>query len=93
MSGVSPKSLQPGQEVEVSVRPEHIQVSPPATAEPFNRIKGQLEVKTYLGEYYDCLIRVSEKLIRVKASPEMELSPGQAINLYLNPNKLNILTS
>jgi len=93
ISGISSKSLQPGQEVEVSVRPEHIQIFPPPSAEPLNRIKGQLEVKTYLGEYNDCLIRVSEKLVRVKASPELELSPGQTIDLYLNPNKLNILTS
>jgi iron(III) transport system ATP-binding protein len=91
--GICSKPLQLGQEVELSVRPEHIQIFPTRPKGPLNRLKGKLSVSTYLGEYNDCMIRVREKLIRVKANPDLEISPDQNIDLYLNPYKLNILIS
>ena len=78
-----------GQDVMVSIRPEDIQVCK-ETAAP-GEISGTVESALFLGERYECSIRISaEKCIFAYVAPTQALQEGDKVALRLAPDRVNV---
>jgi iron(III) transport system ATP-binding protein len=89
------RAAAPGAAVAVSIRPADIAISPALTAngEP-NVLKGKVLRSYYLGATRDYQVEVAEAdglCVRVVASPEVSISPGEAVTLRLPREKCRVL--
>jgi ABC-type Fe3+/spermidine/putrescine transport system ATPase subunit len=81
--------LSHGQDVVVSIRPEDIQVCKAAAAP--GEISGTVESALFLGERYECSIRISaEKCIFAYVPPTQALQEGDKVALRLAPDRVNV---
>jgi len=73
----------------VSVRPEHISIE--GAPDGPNRIEGRLTEAIYLGQSWDCRVRVKDVSLRVQAQGEVSLRPGQQVVLGVRPRRCVLL--
>jgi ABC-type Fe3+/spermidine/putrescine transport system ATPase subunit len=79
--------LAPGQKVVVCVRPEHIELGPPAARQGANVFEGTIEEVTDFGEYIDYHVRVGEWTLRAKSlTSRRPWQPGDRVEVWLDPD-------
>jgi iron(III) transport system ATP-binding protein len=78
--------INPGQSVQVGVRPESITVSRVAPLDTPNVFKGSIERATFLGESVSGEIMVGSCLLRVKMRPLDTFSVGETVYVVLPPD-------
>lgn len=86
--------LQPGQEVTVAIRPEHIELyteTPAARAAEANFLTGKVLRGAYLGDVVDYRIRVGEWILRAHAGTETILKPDQQVFLTISPDQVTLI--
>ncbi|MBI4251926.1 MAG: ABC transporter ATP-binding protein [Candidatus Tectomicrobia bacterium] len=89
LCGRRAEEVEPGERVTVSIRPEHISIEG-APAGP-NRVEGTLTEAIYLGQSWDCRVRVKDVSLRVQAQGEVSLRPGQQVALGVLPRRCVLL--
>lgn len=75
----------------VSIQPEFIRVSRPGSGPGFNVIEGQVQTLEFTGEFYDADIAVNNRVIRTRASPDLRLVQGDAVEIWLDPARCRFL--
>jgi ABC-type Fe3+/spermidine/putrescine transport system ATPase subunit len=85
------KSVEPGEEIFASIRPEDVEIfdGPPHGRDNF--IKGTIAHRAYLGNFLYFFVRVKDTTIRVQVPHHMPQAEGQELYLSLNPKKCMIL--
>jgi iron(III) transport system ATP-binding protein len=78
--------LLPGDEVCISVRPEHVRLAmePPAGGE-LNGFEGQMVAAIFLGNYTDCRVRWGQHEWKVHVGGERRRAPGDRVWLVARP--------
>jgi iron(III) transport system ATP-binding protein len=89
--GKSEETLAEGQEVIVSIRPEHIELFRERPDRNFNLIKGRVERMTYIGEYSDLVAKVGSVELRVHSPSHLVFRSGSHVYLSLPPELCNLL--
>jgi iron(III) transport system ATP-binding protein len=81
----------PGKKVYASIRPEDVEVftEPPDARE--NLFKGTIVHKAYLGNFLYFFVSVNDTMIRVQVPHHLPQEEGQALYLFLDPQKCMIL--
>lgn len=79
------RDLSEGAAGTVSIQPEFIRVSRPGSGPGFNVIEGQVQALEFAGEFYDAEIAVNNRVIRTRASPDLRLAVGDAVEIWLDP--------
>ena len=84
-------SLQPGEKVFASIRPEDVDVfaEPPQGRE--NVYKGTIAHKACLGNFLYLFVSINGTMLRVQVSHHMPQEEGQELYLALHPEKCTIL--
>jgi iron(III) transport system ATP-binding protein len=93
--------VEPHQTVQVAIRPENISFdSAPSmartldqTREEVNILKGVVKEFIFLGDYVDYRIAVKEKMIRVRAHPEMLFKENETVTMRFTPKHVCLLQS
>jgi iron(III) transport system ATP-binding protein len=93
--------VEPHQRVQVAIRPENISFdSAPSmarasdqTREEVNILKGVVKEFAFLGDYVDYRIAVREKMIRVRAHPEMLFKENETVTLSFTSKHVCLLQS
>jgi ABC-type sugar transport system ATPase subunit len=75
----------------VTIQPEFIRVSRPGSGPGFNVIEGQVQALEFAGEFYDADIAVNNRVIRTRASPDLQLAVGDAVEVWLDPARCRFL--
>jgi ABC-type Fe3+/spermidine/putrescine transport system ATPase subunit len=85
-------AIRPGEDVFASIRPEDVEAftEPPQGRE--NLFKGAIVHKAYLGNFLYFFVRVNETMIRVQVAHHLPQAEGDALYLFLNPQKCMILS-
>jgi len=84
-------SLQPGEKVFASIRPEDVDVFAERPQGQENLYKGTIAHKAYLGNFLYLFISLNGTMIRVQVSHHMPQEEGQELYLVLHPEKCMIL--
>ena len=82
----------PGKEVYASIRPEDVEVFAESPQAGENVFEGTIAHKAYLGNFLFFFISVNDTMIRVQVPHYLPQEEGQAIYLYLNPEKCMLLS-
>jgi iron(III) transport system ATP-binding protein len=77
------EGIEKGTKVLLTVRPENIQVQKEKFAKQDNVMRGKVESESFLGEFYDCLVNIENKLVRVRVHPSLPISKGEQLYLRL----------
>jgi iron(III) transport system ATP-binding protein len=78
-------SIASGSKVLVSVRPESLIVSPSKTTSDANVLEGKVDKTVFLGDLIDCQILVGAQMVRAKLHPTSDVSQGDNVYLYFDP--------
>ena len=78
-----PDEIQNGEQVLISIRPQHIMTSREANHAAVNHFTGILREDAFLGEYLDCQVEVGSTMIRVFMSPHLNIQRGESVNIHL----------
>jgi iron(III) transport system ATP-binding protein len=70
-----------GDSIVLTVRPENILLSPGAGSAGDNAAIGEVEQLVYLGNMFDCVVRIGSERIRVQIHPSHALSRGDTVTL------------
>ena len=81
----------PGEEAYASIRPEDVAVFAEPPRDTQNVFKGIIENKAYLGNFLYLFVRVNDTKIRVQISQYLPQEEGQAVYLFLDPEKCMLL--
>jgi len=81
-----------GQGVYASIRPEDVEVFTEPPQESENLFKGTIAHKAYLGNFLFFFININDTMIRVQVPHHLPQEEGQALYVYLNPEKCLILS-
>jgi hypothetical protein len=54
-------------------------------------IEGQVQALEFAGEFYDADIAVNNRVIRTRASPDLQLAVGDAVEVWLDPARCRFL--
>jgi len=81
-----------GQGVYASIRPEDVEVFTEPPQESENLFKGTIAHKAYLGNFMFFFININDTMIRVQVPHHLPQEEGQALYVYLNPEKCLILS-
>ena len=81
-----------GQGVYASIRPEDVEVFTEPPQESENLFKGTIAHKAYLGNCLFFFININDTMIRVQVPHHQPQEEGQALYVYLNPEKCLILS-
>jgi len=82
----SADSLQAGDDVVLSVRPEDIELSE-ARPEGVNVWQGRVDQKVFLGEVVDFQVRIGNQLLQSRAQSSLRTPIGAAVFFRVNPDK------
>jgi iron(III) transport system ATP-binding protein len=93
--------VEPHQKVQVAIRPENISFgSTPSMARTLdqtpgevNTLKGVVKEFAFLGDYVDYRIAVKERMIRVRAHPEILFKENETVTLGFTPKHVCLLQS
>jgi len=78
-----PDEIEDGEQVLISIRPQHILTSRDVNPAAVNHFTGILREDAYLGEYLDCQVEVGTKLIRVFMPPHLNIQRGEMLSIHL----------
>ena len=78
--------------VNVSIRPEDIEVFTEPTQDRDNLFKGTIMHRAYLGNFLYFFVNVDSTMIRVQAPYDMTQKEGEELFLFLDPEKCVLLT-
>ncbi|OFW17927.1 MAG: hypothetical protein A3H27_08640 [Acidobacteria bacterium RIFCSPLOWO2_02_FULL_59_13] len=80
-----------GQEVIVSVRPEHFSLLSKGPPEKSNVLEGRVVDVLFIGEALDCQIEVAEKIVRARVPASTAVSEGESVYLSASPEDCVII--
>ncbi len=75
-------SVTQGMDVVLAIRPEEILVSETELPEQGNGVKGSIDALLFIGDKYECHVKVGEHSILAFTPNTKELREGQTVNLY-----------
>ncbi|MBA2690512.1 MAG: ABC transporter ATP-binding protein [Burkholderiales bacterium] len=79
-----------GQKVLVCVRPEDIVVKPNGAATEQNELEGTVDALLFVGDRFECHVRVGEQAMLVYAPRSQLLEEGQKVTLYFPPEDISV---
>jgi len=83
--------IRPGDPVDVLIRPENMVVSRARPDSRQNVWQAAVEAVTFLGEYQDATVRVSEQSLRIRVHPGLELEKGEQVYLELSAGRCSAI--
>jgi hypothetical protein len=57
-----------------------------------NVVSGTVETSMFAGDTQECLVRVDQQLIQVKADPLIDVSPDSNIHLHFPPSRCLLIS-
>jgi iron(III) transport system ATP-binding protein len=87
----SGKKIDTGTRIFASIRPEDVEVFSQAPPDKTNVFKGTIAHRAYLGNFLYFFITLNDEMVRVQVPHHLPQQEGQALYLYLNPQKCKIL--
>jgi len=90
-AGLDSRETGQGSDVLLTVRPEYIELHGSDDGDA-NRLEGKVSEATYLGQSWDCLVRVGEADIRVHVRGDAEIKIGQTVNMSIPPSRCVVLS-
>ena len=79
-----------GQKVSLAIRPEDIVVNPPDRADGQNLLDGMIDATLFIGDRFECHVKLGEQAILIYAPRNQALHEGQKVRLYLPPEKISV---
>jgi iron(III) transport system ATP-binding protein len=76
----------------VAVRPEGIVILKSRADADVNVVSGTVETSMFAGDTQECLVRVDQQLIQVKADPLIDVSPDSNIHLHFPPSRCLLIS-
>jgi len=89
LSFIPATSLRQNQAAVLSIRPEHIPVHKEKPQGLDNVVEGTVKEAIFMGDAYHCQIAVGDMLLAVHTHPFLNMSPGEKVYLYLDPQSCN----
>jgi ABC-type Fe3+/spermidine/putrescine transport system ATPase subunit len=92
--GVSDHDLSLGQQVTLSVRPEHIRLcrdSDTVATEDSNVLKGKVIRAAYLGDVVDCRVQVGNWILRANTRADEVLRPDEDVFIVFSPERVTVI--
>ena len=89
LSFIPASGLAKGQPAVLSIRPEHIPVHKEKPQGLDNVVEGTVKEAIFMGDAYHCQIAVGDILLAVHTHPFLNMSPGEKVYLYLDPQSCN----
>ncbi len=89
LSFIPATSLGRNQAAVISIRPEHIPVHKEKPQGLDNVVEGTVKEAIFMGDAYHCQIAVGDMLLAVHTHPFLNMSPGEKVYLYLDPQSCN----
>lgn len=87
-----PAMVSTNRKVNISIRPEDIEVFTEQPKDKSNLFKGTIMHRAYLGNFLYFFINVDSTMIRVQASYDMTQKEGEELFLFLDPEKCILLS-
>ena len=78
------RDFAPGSQATLCIRPEFIHVAPGEAAGE-NVVNGRVATRVFVGEAYECEIRVGDELLLTRVDPDAKVQVGDAVNFRLDP--------
>ena len=78
------RDFPPGSGATLCIRPEFIHVVPGEAAGE-NVVNGRVATRVFVGEAYECEIRVGAELLLTRVDPDAKVRIGDAVNFRLDP--------
>jgi iron(III) transport system ATP-binding protein len=78
------RDFAPGTQATLCIRPEFIHVAP-GEASGQNVVNGHVATRVFVGEAYECEIRVGTELLLTRVDPDANVRIGDAVNFRLEP--------
>ncbi len=78
-----------GQKVAVAIRPEDIVIDP-GQAAANNQLEGTIDATLFIGDRFECHVRIGEQTILVYAPRNRQLQEGQRVRLYFPPESVSV---
>jgi iron(III) transport system ATP-binding protein len=78
------RDFAPGTQATLCIRPEFIHVAP-GEASGQNVVNGRVATRVFVGEAYECEIRVGTELLLTRVDPDANVRIGDAVNFRLEP--------
>jgi ABC-type Fe3+/spermidine/putrescine transport system ATPase subunit len=79
-----------GHTVCVAIRPEDIVVNPDALAGGQNRLDGVIDAVLFIGDRFECHVKIGEQAVMVYTPRSQPLKEGQKVNLYFPPEDISV---
>jgi iron(III) transport system ATP-binding protein len=76
----------------VAVRPEGIVILKSRAEADVNVVSGTVETSMFAGDTQECLVRVDEHSIQVKADPLIDVPPNSNIHLHFPPSRCPLIS-
>jgi len=89
---VHAKDIKKGQEVTISVRPEHIRLVDAENVGGPNTFEGHVEQLAYLGNIVDYRIKVGNWIVRAQTGTDQVYQSGQKVGVWFNPERVSLVT-
>jgi spermidine/putrescine ABC transporter ATP-binding subunit len=86
------KNVTIGQNVTISIRPEHVKIFHFKEKIGINCYEGIVSKAAYLGNIIDYRIKIGEWEIRTQTTPEEVFKVNEKVIIYFNPNKITVIT-
>ena len=85
------KGIRKGDQVMVCIRPENFTLGRERPESEGNVLEGNVEMATFLGETYDCLVRVGKDEIRARVHHFLAPQRGEKVFLWANPQLCTVI--
>ncbi len=79
-----------GQRVSVAVRPEDVVVNPNGTGGKVNQVQGAIEAILFIGDRFECHVRIGDQTVLVYTPRNQPLQEGQEVRLYFPPEEISV---
>jgi ABC-type Fe3+/spermidine/putrescine transport system ATPase subunit len=79
-----------GQPVYVAIRPEDIVVNAGGTADGKNQLEGVIDAVLFIGDRFECHVKIGEQAIMVYTPRNQPLQEGQKISLYFPEEDISV---
>ena len=84
------QAVRDGEGVWLSIRPEHLEIIANGVAPAPNQLAAVVEDVSYVGDRYECTLRLGEMEIVLEAPRTLELQPGQPVLLALDATAIKV---
>ncbi len=82
-----------GQRVQLGIRAESIKLSNKVEGKGVNSFPATVKSAVFLGEQIDCEVSIHDRIFNVKVAPELDVSVGSQVSVYLPPQSWVVLHS